>query len=240
MPERPELYKFNLFNQPMHLEEFWGTSLIFLTYVVLDPETAGLRRSQGDDIISLAGVRIRDGEVRRDDGFDGQINPGRAIPKGSIKFHGITDDMLSGAPTVPDVLRRIRDYVGDAVLVAHNAAFDMKFLKLKETDAGVAFDHVVLDSLLLSVFPHNDTARDTLDTTAERFDGETEGRHTARGDSLVTAGVFFAMLGMLASSSACTKRSRLRTTCSPCAKCSNSCEAAQLTGIASEQYGASV
>jgi DNA polymerase-3 subunit epsilon len=153
MPERPEFYKFDLFNQPMHLEEFLGKSLILQTYVVLDPETAGLRRSQGDDIISLAGVRIRDGEMRRDDGFDGLINPGRAIPKGSIKFHGITDDMLSGAPTVPDVLRRIRDYVGDAVLVAHNAAFDMKFLKLKETDAGVAFDHVVLDTLLLSVFP---------------------------------------------------------------------------------------
>ena len=197
LPERPEFYDHDLLNQPMHLEELGGRSLQSLTYVVFDTETTGLRPSFGDEIISIAGVRIRDGKMDRGDVFTSLVNPGREIPKASIRFHGITDDMVSGERDILAVLPDFKTFVGDSVLVAHNAAFDMKFLKLKEDAARVFFDQIVLDSLLLSVFLDEHTSKHTLDAIAGRMGVEIEGRHTALGDSFVTAGVFLRMLDMM-------------------------------------------
>lgn len=197
LPARPEFYDFGVMNQPMHLEELGGRSLKALSYVVFDTETTGLKPSGGDEIVSIAGVRIVDGEIRTGEAFTRLVNPGFPIPKQSIRFHGITDDMVQDEAPASDVLAGFRGFIGDAVLVAHNAAFDMKFLKLKETESGVVFDHLVLDSLLLSVFLDHDSHNHTLDAIAERLGVDVEGRHTALGDSLVTARVFLRMLDML-------------------------------------------
>jgi len=96
--------------------------------------------------------------------------------------------------------------VGEAVLVAHNAAFDVRFLKLKEAATGVVFDNMVLDSLLLSVFLDAESRNHSLDAIAERMGVEVEGRHTALGDSIVTAKVFLRMLEMLESRGITTLR----------------------------------
>ncbi|MDA0305433.1 MAG: exonuclease domain-containing protein [Proteobacteria bacterium] len=197
LPARPEYAGFDLYNHPKHLEELGGRDLKSLSFVVFDTETTGLRPSQGDEIVSIAGVRIVDGEIRAGEPFTRLVNPGRAIPKSSIKFHGITDDMVREEAGAKEVLPAFRDFIGEAVLVAHNAAFDMKFLKLKELETGAVFDHLVLDSLLLSVFLESESRNHNLDAIAERLGVEVEGRHTALGDSLVTAGVFLRMLDML-------------------------------------------
>jgi len=202
IPARPEFYDFDLYDQPMHLEEVEGRPLKSLSYIVLDTETTGLRPSGGngiipDEMLSIGGVRLSHGEILHDVTFSRLINPGRSIPKASIRFHGITDDMVRDEPAAAEVVAQFKEFAGDAVLVAHNAAFDMKFLKLKEAAAGVVFDNVVLDTLLLSVFLDNQTRDHTLDAICQRCGVEVEGRHTALGDSLATAEVFLRLLKRL-------------------------------------------
>lgn len=197
LPARPEFYDFQDLNQPMHWDEINGADLKSLSYVVFDTETTGLFPSKGDEIISIAAVRIQNGVVDEVDIYSRLVNPGMVIPKDSIQYHGITDDMIVDEPPIGEVLPSFREYVGDAILVAHNAAFDMKFLKLKEEATGVTFPNLVLDTLLISVFLDHESHNHTLDGIAQQMGIIIEGRHTALGDSIATAKVFRKMLDRL-------------------------------------------
>ena len=200
LPHRPEFYDFSLGDAE---RAEWGDllehPLSALTYVVFDTETTGLAPSQGDEIIQIAGVRIVNRRLLAGERFDRLVNPGKPIPKATIRFHGISDDQVQDQPQADVILPQFHAFVGgdQTVLVAHNAAFDMKFLQIRAQKGGPRFANPVLDTLLLSGYLHDYTDDHNLDAIAARLGVEVENRHNALGDSLVTAQVFLKLLDLL-------------------------------------------
>lgn len=115
-----------------------------------------------------------------------------------MAIHGIRPEMVKGQPTIEQVLPAFHAFAQDTVLVAHNAAFDMRFLQLQEGRTGLVFDHPVLDTLLLSALVHPNQDSHRLEAIAERFGIPVVGRHTALGDALVTAEVMRRLIPLLA------------------------------------------
>ncbi len=193
---RPEYYDFNLFNfQAAGID--LDRKLTELAYTVFDTETTGLQPSQGDEIIQIGAVRILNGRILRQEIFDQLIDPCIPLKPEGIPIHGITDEMVRGQPDINVVLPAFHEFCTDTVLVAHNAAFDMRFLQLKEDSTGIKFHQPVLDTLLLSAVIHPNQESHRLESIAERLGINVIGRHTALGDSFVTAEVFVKMVGLL-------------------------------------------
>ncbi|MCM8596988.1 exonuclease domain-containing protein [Accumulibacter sp.] len=205
---RPEYYDFDLFrfrDQSIDLDR----PLADLSYTVFDTETTGLEPAAGDEIIQIGAVRIVNGRLLRHENFDQLVDPERFLRPEGVRVHGITDDMVRGQPLIDAVLPAFHDFCSDTVLVAHNAAFDMRFLQLKEERTGVSFSQPVLDTLLLSgvLQPNQDSHQ--LDSIAERLGVTIEGRHSALGDACATAEVFLRMLPLLAQAGIVTLRQAL-------------------------------
>lgn len=196
--ERPTVFDFDLLNQVRDGTKE-GKRLSELTYVVFDTETTGLDPKGGDEIVQIAAVRLLNG--RRVDGeiLDMLVDPERSIPPVSTKVHGISEDMVRGAPTIREAGARFHRFCENAVLVAHNAPFDMAFFHRHADAIGARFDHPVFDTVLLSAILFGQSETHTLDALADRLGvviPEAD-RHTALGDTLATADVFQKMLAML-------------------------------------------
>jgi DNA polymerase-3 subunit epsilon len=159
-------------------------------------------------MVQIAGVRIVNGRMLRGEIFNSLIHPGRSIPRVAAEVHGITDAMVANADALADVLPRFHRFVGDAVLVAHNAAFDMKFLTLRQAEAGLSFTNPVLDTVLLAAAVFGADESLTLDTLADRFAIKiaAEERHTALGDSLATGYTFLRLIDLLEAGGVVTLR----------------------------------
>jgi DNA polymerase-3 subunit epsilon len=200
---RTDLYDFSFFDQ---MEQHVSLSdrecrLDALTFVVVDSETTGLRPEDGDRIVSLAGVRVRGGMVRRSETFDALVSPGRPVPAESTRFHGLTDAVLAEAPPLEVVLPAFERFAAGAVLVGHEISFDLRFLSPAAQRIGLpwpATAHPILDTRLLSRAVHRREADHSLEGIAARLGVTIHGRHSALGDALATAEVLARLLPLLA------------------------------------------
>ena len=208
---RPEYYDFDLFaardaeGSGIDLDR----RLTDLAYSVFDTETTGLQPSNGDEIIQMGAVRVVNNRLLRQEIFDQLVDPGIRLKPEGIPIHGITESMLVGQPRIDVVLPAFHEFCAETVLVAHNAAFDMRFFQLKEDRLGVRFTQPVLDTLLLSAVIHPNQESHRLESIAERLGINVIGRHTALGDAFVTGEVFLKMVPLLADKGILTLRQAL-------------------------------
>jgi len=195
---RPEFYDFDLFHQPDQTPEQDNRLLTALSYTIFDTETTGLQPSQGDEIVSIGAVRVVNGRLLEREVFEQLVDPRRDMSPEASSITGIESSMLENQPTIDRVLPAFRTFCEDTVLVAHNAAFDMRFLRLKEEATGVRFTQPVLDTLLLSAVIHPQQESHGLEAIAERMGINPIGRHTALGDAIMTGEIFLRMIPLLA------------------------------------------
>jgi len=208
---RPEYYDFDLFaardaaGSGIDLDR----KLTELAYSVFDTETTGLEPSNGDEIIQIGAVRIVNNRLLSQEVFDQLVDPRIPLKPQGIRIHGITEAMVKDQPTLDLVLPAFHEFCSETVLVAHNAAFDMRFLQMKEDRIGVRFTQPVLDTLLLSAVIHPNQETHRLENIAERLGIHVIGRHTALGDAFVTGEVFLKIIPLLADMGIVTLRQAL-------------------------------
>ncbi|KRF68192.1 DNA polymerase III [Bacillus sp. Soil768D1] len=162
------------------------------TFVVFDVETTGLSAVY-DTIIEFAAVKIRDGDII--DRFESFANPHHPLSNTTIDLTGITDDLVENAPEVSEVLEKFRNWAGDAILVAHNATFDMGFLNIGYKNMGYPkAANPVLDTLELARFLYPEFKNHRLNTLCKKFDIDLTQHHRAIYDAEATGYLMLKML----------------------------------------------
>ena len=194
---RPLTFDFDLLNAE-EATSLGEAKLADLCFVAFDTETTGLEPAK-DAVIQIGGVRILNGRMIEGEVFDSYVDPGRPIPPASTHIHGISDADVAGAPDFVEAGREFHSFAQDAVLVAHNAPFDLAFLRGGAAAMGVAWDHPVLDTVLLSACVFGVTEQHSLDALCERLEIELPDhlRHTALGDAKATGEALVKLIPLL-------------------------------------------
>lgn len=161
-------------------------------YVVFDIETTGLSVIN-NKIIELAGVKMKDEKVI--DRFATFVNPHERIPYNIQQLTNINDDMVKDAPELEDVLPKFREFVGDAVLVAHNARFDIGFLQANLKSLGQPLlDNPVLDTLELARLLMPNLKNHRLNTLSDKFKVSLDNHHRAVDDAEALGYVLYHLI----------------------------------------------
>ena len=163
-------------------------------YCVLDLETTGLS-FRTEKITEVGIMKIKNGKVI--DSFSTFVNPEKPIPYKVVEVTKITDDMVKDAPTIKEVFPNILEFIEGSVLVAHNADFDIGFLKYNAAELGYKFDYTYIDTLRLAkdLFPNYKKYK--LGIIAENLGIKVDVAHRALDDVDTTVKVFNIMLNML-------------------------------------------
>ena len=163
-------------------------------FVVFDIETTGFSPVK-NKIIEIGAVRVENGVIT--DRMDEFVDPEVPIPFEIERLTGINDAMVMGAETIGPVLGRFLEFCRGAVLVAHNASFDVGFISHNASVLGYEFHPTVMDTVALARVLLPNLNRYKLDTVAKAFNVSLENHHRAVDDAEATAGIFLKFVEML-------------------------------------------
>ena len=190
-------------NSRQTTSENLGRSLAETTFVVLDLETSGGSPNLGAHITEIGAVKIRGGEIIGK--FQTFVNPGTPIPYFITALTGITDEMVFDSPSINETFPTLLEFLGsehETVFVAHNAPFDLSFLKA----AAVMHEYpwpkfIVIDTAKLArrVLSRDEVSNCKLGTLAEFFSATVSPTHRALDDALATVDVLHALIGRVGS-----------------------------------------
>ncbi|PUB17184.1 DNA polymerase III subunit epsilon [Yoonia sediminilitoris] len=165
--------------------------------IVLDTETTGFEPLEGDRIVEIGAVELM-GHVPTGRTYHQYINPKRSMPQEAFAVHGLGDEFLADKPVFADIAQAFVDFIGDAKLVIHNAAFDMKFLnaELGWVNRPLLPMDQAVDTLMIARrrFPGSPAS---LDALCRRFgiDNSSRTLHGALLDSEILAEVYLELIG---------------------------------------------
>lgn len=164
------------------------------TYCVLDLETTGFS-FRTEKITEIGVMKIRNGEII--DKFSCFVNPEKPIPSQVVEITNITDEMVKDAETIDVVMPKLLEFLGDTILVAHNADFDIGFLKHNAKQLGLKLENTYIDTLRLAkdLFPNFKKYK--LGIIAENLGIKVEVAHRALDDVDTTVKIFNIMINML-------------------------------------------
>lgn len=159
--------------------------------VVFDIETTGLSVINCK-ITEIGAVKIKGGAVI--DRFNTFVNPEMPIPEEIVRLTSITDEMVADAPKIEEALRAFLDFAGSCLLIAHNANFDVSFIRAAARQCGYEFHNPYMDTVLLSRFLNTDLKSHKLDVVAKYYGLGDFNHHRACDDAEMLANIYFAMV----------------------------------------------
>lgn len=165
-----------------------STPLKDVTLVIFDVETTGFS-AEKDRVVELGAVKFRNGVILATTNW--LIHPGRAIPKRVTKVHGITDEMVKDKPAFTDVYPEFLAFIGDALLVAHNARFDVDFVRAEINRAGLPLpSNAVIDSLKLFRRWYPESTSHKISVLTDYIGLSATGLHRGNVDAEYTGQIF--------------------------------------------------
>lgn len=169
-----------------------------LREIALDTETTGTSVNTGDKIVEIGCVEMID-HVPTGNYFHKYINPMRDMPQEAFAIHGLSNEFLSDKPVFGEVAKEFLDFIGNGILVIHNAPFDMGFINTELKNVGInpIGNERVVDTLAMArqIFPGGESK--SLDALCKKFhiDNSSRTKHGALLDSQLLAEVYLELLG---------------------------------------------
>lgn len=163
-------------------------------FIIFDIETTGLS-AINDGITEIGAIKVKDGRVI--DTYSQLVNPEKEISEFITNLTGITNDMVADKPKIKDVIGDFKEFISGGVLVAHNASFDIGFIREKMRINNLELNNPILDTLGLAraVFP--DLKNHKLDNLAKHLDVNLDNHHRAVDDAKATKDIFLKILEIL-------------------------------------------